>query len=181
MENPVSFTFQLTTPGCAQGSLSLHGNTVHFKVNNSSNPLYDLLTGLTGMISTPSHIWDELNQAWIEWFNDEYAIRIVLTTMDGEHLQVTVSKLNDIFDDSQAHTIIDGECLMVQFILSIVRELDHFIKNTGLLNYSQKWQKDEFPITSLLFLKKSLIDKGLWISNSDVNHNFSDELELLMK
>lgn len=181
MENPVKFSYQLINPGSAKGSLSLHDSSIDFELSNSSNPLYDLLSGLLNMILTPSHIWDEVNQTWIEWMNDEYVIRIILSTVDGEHLHVTACKLNDIFDDTEAEILISGECLMIHFILAIVRELDLFIKNTGLLNYSQQWQKDEFPLTSLLFLKKHLIDRGLWIPHQEINHNLSSEIDLLMK
>jgi hypothetical protein len=66
-------------------------------------------------------------------------------------------------------------------LLAIVAELDAFIKETGLLNYVQQWQKDEFPISTLLFLKKQLIDKNMWQTNHQAGDTLRLEMDLLLQ
>ena len=180
MKNPVKFSYQITQTGMARVGFSLNETEVSFNATNHANPLYDLLNGMAGMILNPAHMWNEENQAWIEWYGENGALRWVLTTTDGDTLQVKIYKITDIFDDSGTNIAIDGTCNMNLFFYAIVKELDQMIKQMGLLNYSQQWQKDEFPLTTFLFLKKQLIDKGVWEVSKAQSTTLSMEMELLL-
>lgn len=182
MQKEVQFTYHISSPGLAKGEVIVSDNKVSFEVNNASNPLYDLLKGMVSMIYEPSHLWDEENICWVDWYNHDCCYKWILSTLDGSTLHIRLSYLNDIYDDDTAKVIINSNCTFQSFYQAIVEELDRFIKECGLLNYEQHWQKDEFPLTYFLILKKYVIDQGLWShkkTNNTTNTSFLDELNFL--
>jgi hypothetical protein len=180
MKNPVRFNYRLNGTGKAAGSFSLRDNSIEFQLSNVSNPLSDLLNGISGLILEPSHIWGDDNVAWVEWYNSESSLRWMLSTTDGVHLNIMMTETPDIFDDTKSKLVMDGECTIDHFIEAVVIALDQLLKSTGLLNYIQVWQKDEFPVTTFLFLKKHLIDKGLWQPMLVDADTLKQETELLL-
>jgi len=179
MNKEVQFTYYIANPGVAKGKIIVHDKEVPFMVTNISNPLYDLLKGMVSLIYEPSHLWDEENICWIDWYNQESGYKWVLETTDGKILNIKLSLLQDVFDDSSAKTIINTHCDFNNFYLAIISALDSFIKEIGLLNYEQQWQKDEFPLTYFLILKKNLIEHGSWKKTNHKDNNLSDEIDLL--
>ena len=180
MKNPIKFSYQIAQPGSARGEISRDGSEVAFDATNHANPLYDLLNGMSGMILNPAHLWGEENQAWIEWYGENGALRWVISTTDGESISIKLYRITDIFDDSGTEVVLEGTCKLNLFFYAVIKELDAMIKEMGLLNYSQKWQKDEFPLTNFLFLKTQLIDKGVWELSKPDNTTLSMEMELLL-
>ncbi|TAJ12255.1 hypothetical protein DMA11_13465 [Marinilabiliaceae bacterium JC017] len=180
MKTPISFLYQIEKPGIASGTLSLHQQSVSFQVTNVSNPLYDLLKGMASLIFEPSHLWGEENMSWIDWYAESNGIKWVLSTEDGKQVHLKVIEYLDIFDESTGKVKIDGVCDFLDLYGAIVQRLDTFIKEMGLLNYEQQWQKDEFPITYFLLLKKHLIEKGSWVSEKIKNNTLNDEIDLLL-
>jgi hypothetical protein len=181
MKKQVGFHYKLQGTGKAVAQLSLWDKHVDFELTNASNPLTDLLNGIGSLILEPSHMWGEDNSAWIEWYGDTAAWRWLITTTDGNHLHITLTHTPDLFDDATSQTVLEGECTLDQLLLAVVAELDGFIKTTGLLNYVQQWQKEEFPISALLFLKKQLIDKNLWQPNHQTGDTLRLEMDLLLQ
>ncbi len=180
MNQILSFKYQLDKPGVARGLFGLNDEVVDFEVTNVSNPLLDLLKGLASMIFEPSHLWDEENMCWIDWYCEQCGIKWVLSTEDGHSLRVKIIRYEDFFDESTAAVAIDSVVNFVEFYSLIIRELDGFIKKTGLLNYEQKWQQDEFPLTYFLLLKKYLIERGQWIPTNEKLGTLSDEIDFLL-
>lgn len=174
------FSFVLEKSGQALVQFSADDQFVKIQLTNVSNPLNDLLKGMASLIFEPSHLWGEENLAHIDWYCDDTSYKWIISTEDGASLNIKIQKTGDFFDDADTVTLLEHTCNFLDFYLAVVRELDFFIKQTGLLNYEQKWQKDEFPITYLLLMKKFLIDKGYWIPNSRNNGTLSDELILLL-
>jgi hypothetical protein len=181
MKEQVGFSYKLQGTGKAVSRFSLRDKHVDFELSNASNPLTELLNGISSLILEPSHIWGEDNSAWVEWYSDSAAWRWLISTTDGSHLHIAVTHAADMFDDATSHTVLEGECTFDHFLLAIVAELDAFIKETGLLNYVQQWQKDEFPISTLLFLKKQLIDKNMWQTNHQAGDTLRLEMDLLLQ
>lgn len=181
MQKKVQFTYQINSPGTATGEIMVYNSKVTFEINNVCNPLYDLLKGMVSLIYEPAHLWDEENICWVDWYSHQCGYKWTLSTLDGNTLHIRLSYLNDVFDDSTAQMIIDTQCNFHSFYQAIIKELDRFIKEIGLLNYEQLWQKDEFPLTYFLILKKHLIELGLWSANNNQNDstNLLDELDLL--
>ncbi len=180
MSKQVQFIYQITPPGIASGNLVVFDKDIAFEITNVSNPLFELLKGLVGMVYEPNHLWDEENVCWVDWYCEHCHMRWILSTLDGKqiHIKVTVSK--DMFDESAAETKLEASCDFFEFVEAIISELDRFIKDVGLLNYEQIWQKDEFPLTYFLILKKYLIEHGLWSTATDINDsNLFDEINLL--
>ncbi|TLX77615.1 hypothetical protein E9993_02935 [Labilibacter sediminis] len=179
MNKQVQFVYQIKKAGVAHGKLVIHDSTVPFEVTNVSNPLYDLLKGLVGLIYEPSHLWDEENICWIDWYCDQKALKWILRTPDGKNINIKILQLEDIFDESTAKVVLESTCKFTEFYQAIIFELDHFIKEIGLLNYEQLWQKDEFPLTYFLILKKHLIEHGRWDASDTEGTNLFDEINLL--
>ena len=179
MSKQVQFVYQIKKPGVAQGKLAIHDTIVPFEVTNVSNPLYDLLKGLVGMIYEPSHLWDEENICCIDWYCDNNALKWILNTPDGKNINIKLLALEDIFDESSAKVVLESTCKFTELYQAIIHELDRFIKEVGLLNYEQLWQKDEFPLTYFLILKKHLIEHGRWNASETESINLFDEMNIL--
>ncbi len=179
MGDQVQFIYHIQPPGIGTGKLVIYDKSITFDISNISNPLYDLLKGLVVMVHEPRHLWDEENVCWIDWFHDTSCYKWVLSTLDGKKLSIKVTASDDIFDDSSAKTILESSCDFMVFCNAIVKELDIFIKELGLLNYQQIWQKDEFPLTYFLILKKYLIENGLWSPGKIDDSNLDEEINIL--
>jgi len=179
MKDPVKFTYTLTAPGTASGSVELNGQKAEFVVSNAGNPLADLLRGMVSLIFEPSHIWDEENIQLIDWYGNEKSYKWAFSTDDGETIRIKIIEYTDLFDSSTAITKLNGACPMLSFYYGIITELDRFIKDTGLLNYEQQWQKEEFPLTYFLILKKHLVERGLWDKEYKSSGILNNEMDIL--
>ncbi|MCQ2216042.1 MAG: hypothetical protein MJZ31_09040 [Bacteroidales bacterium] len=157
-----TFTYSIAEPGVANASLTV-GNDMFadFVLPNVCNPLGDLLTGFVEMITCPKHLWGEDNVVRIVWYGEDEQYNWELEMFEENSISVKVSQVNDFFGDEGVE-LLSFECQLDELLLPIIQSLDTFIKQTGLLNYQQQWQKDEFPLTLFLFLKKHLIDNGRW-------------------
>jgi hypothetical protein len=179
MNNPVKFKYQLTDPGSAVCILEINDHPVEFRISNAGNPLSDLLRGMVSLIFEPSHIWEEENIQLIDWYGIETSYKWIFSTDDGENVNIKIIEYSDLFDSSTGVTKLNEVCLSYDFYLGIISELDKFIKKTGLLNYEQQWQKDEFPLTYFLILKKYLVEKGLWNSETNGQDILNNEMDIL--
>ncbi len=179
MNNPVTFKYNLSNPGSARCMLDINGNAVDFSISNTSSPITDLLRGMVSMIFEPSHIWGEENVQVIEWYGEEKSYKWIFSTGNGEVTHIKIVEYSDIFDSSTGVTRLNEVCSSIDFYAGIVAELDRFIKETGLLNYEQHWQNDEFPLTYFLILKKFLVEKGLWTGTSNKPGILGNEMDIL--
>lgn len=180
MKNRVSFNYNLAENGRAKALLVVGDELWSFEVSNQGDPLKELLDNMCAMILTPSHLWEEQNLFATDWFCDLIGVRWTLSTADGEWLYVKLEVFDDIFDADSGNVIFETECGYIEFFNAIIKELDRFIKKVGLLNYKQKWHNQGFPISSFLFLKKMLIERGVWKPNGKASKAFTDELDLLL-
>lgn len=178
--NLPKFTYALQQPGTALATFSADGCDVEFELTNISNPLGDLLEGLVTMITTPSHIWGEDNVCHVIWYGESSSYNWQVRRVNDEMCNVLITESVDFFGDDTETELLTFSCPFMQLLHCFVSELDHFIKGIGLLNYSQKWQKDDFPVTQFLFLKKTLIDNGLWASKGAHENILNDEIKLLL-
>ncbi|MCQ2203998.1 MAG: hypothetical protein MJZ15_06110 [Bacteroidales bacterium] len=178
-----TFTYCLREPGQAVASLKVNDDEVDFELTNVSNPLGDLLEGLVTMITTPSQMWGEENVCRVIWYGESSTYNWTISHVDESHCNISIAESVDFFGDDTESELIEFDCSFLDFIHAVIVELDKFIKAMGLLNYSQMWQKDEFPITQFLFLKKTLIDNGKWDDTPSAdNHKnvLSDECLMLL-
>ncbi len=180
MNTPFDFTYELVSGGKASGRVVFNDYEVHYEVTNSCNPLFELLKGMAKLIFEPSHIWGEDNISWVDWYGDYACLRWVISTDDGLRADVKLIQYEDIFDETSSALVAEGSISIVNFYCAIIQKLDRFIKREGLLNYEQKWQKDEFPLTYFLLLKKYLIEKGCWIPTNEKVGSLSDEMDYLL-
>lgn len=174
------FSFALGVPGTAHAKFVCGGTEVEFQLDNVCNPLGDLLHGMVTLITTPSHLWGEENSCHVVWYSGTDSLNWFLSVDGNQDLLIKITKSLGFFEDDEVE-LLSFVCPYVVFVQCIVSELDSFVKQTGLLNYAQQWQKNEFPITYFLFLKKHLIDNGHWSPEvckpCDI---LSDELLLLL-
>jgi len=180
LTKPPKFTYNLHQPGSANATLIADNIEVEFELTNISNPLGDLLEGLVTMITTPSHIWGEDNVCHIVWYGESSSYNWKIQRIDNDNCNVQITESVDFFGDDTETELIEFNCQFIQLIQSIISELDTFIKTIGLLNYSQKWQKDDFPITQFLFLKKTLIENNLWAAPEYIDTTNILRNEILM-
>ena len=168
-------------PGTSYATFKVDDELIEFELTNVSNPLGDLLEGLVAMITTPSHMWGEENVCRVIWYGESSTFNWTITYTAEASCHVLLTESVDFFGDDTESTLLECDCNFHDFIHSFIDELDTFIKKIGLLNYAQKWQKDEFPITQFLFLKKVLIDNNKWSSPSKKQNDIlSDELLMLL-
>lgn len=176
----MGFRYELLSKGKACGEFIYDESKVEFTVDNSTNPLSELLKGMINLIFEPSHIWGEENCSTIDWYTESGCLRWKISTENGNGLEFSLIHYTDMFDESTGDVLIESSSLMTDFYFAIVHELDIFIKRVGLLNYEQQWQGDEFPLTYFLVLKKLLIEKGSWIPSVEKVGSLSDEIDFLM-
>lgn len=180
MKHSFLFTYQINKTGKASGIVGNSDRQIPFEVTSDSNPLLDLLKGMANLIYEPSHLWGEDNICWVDWYCSEGGLRWVLSTDDGHQLRVKIIQQSDIFDDATKSVAFDESFELLSFYYIIISKLDILIKQIGLLNYEQKWQKDEFPLTYFLLLKKHLLDRGHWIPINQKAEVLSDEIDFLL-
>lgn len=174
------FNYELTSVGIATGCVQSNNYKVDFALTNSANPINDLLKGLINIIFEPSHIWDEDNTSWIDWYEEDGGLKWVLSTEDGHSIRVKIIAYSDFFDEASGQVKLDVTLNLLDFYYAIVHRLDVFIKKVGLLNYEQRWQNDEFPLTYFLLLKKHLIEKGHWVPTDAPLGTLSNEIDFLL-
>ncbi len=85
MQKEVLFKYNIVSKGLAQGELTIRNHMVPFEVTNVSNPLFDLLKGMVSLIAEPSHLWDEENICWIDWYNETSGYKLIISTTDGKN------------------------------------------------------------------------------------------------
>lgn len=175
------FTYELREPGTAFATFKVNDDTVEFELTNVSNPLGDLMEGLVTMITTPSHIWGEENTCHVIWYGESSTYNWSITYTENNQCHVLLTESVDFFGDDTKSLLLEFDCNFHELILCFVDELDTFIKHVGLLNYTQTWQKDEFPLTQFLYLKKVLIDNNQWPAATNKEKGIlNDEFTLLM-
>ncbi len=163
MKQAFLFNFDLSGSGEATFFIEFGGKSLAFNASNVCNPVADLLKSMLSIIQEPSHLWGEENSAVIEWYYGDYAFTFELSSPDGKKIKFRLSKKASIFENSEvSEDSLEGSMDLQEFIYVIIFEFDSFIKRTGLLNYMQLWQKDEFPLTYFLSLKKYLIQWKKW-------------------
>ncbi|MBK3517488.1 hypothetical protein [Carboxylicivirga marina] len=180
MKFPFHFTYNLVAVGLAEGAITANDQKVNFRLTNNSNPLHDLLKGMINLVFEPSHIWGEDNVSWVDWYEENGALKWVLSTEDGHTVHVKVIRFEDFFDETSGKLVLETAIGLLDFYYAIIHQLDIMLKKDGLLNYEQKWQKDEFPFTYFLLLKKHLIEKGHWIPTKERLGTLSDEIDFLL-
>ncbi|MCQ2236854.1 MAG: hypothetical protein MJZ18_07645 [Bacteroidales bacterium] len=157
-----SFTYSIVEPGLANASLTVGDDLfADFSLPNVCNPLGDLLSGFVNMILCPKHLWGEQNLSHIVWYGDDEQYTWEVEMLDANSISVKITQVDDFFGEEGVE-LLSFECQLDELVLPIIKCLDSMIKQMGLLNYHQQWQKDEFPLTMFLFLKKYLIDNGKW-------------------
>lgn len=177
----LEFSYTLCEPGKATATFSSCGETTEFDLSNVCNPLGDLLGALDALVANPTHLWGETNAAAFVWYCENESYNWQLTLGQGDRLTLRVTETCEFFGDDEVE-IISGDCPLRDFLAVVVATLDTLVKKVGLLNYHQQWQTDEFPLTSFLFLKKWLIDNGVWMpgATAQLEGTLASEVRLLL-
>jgi hypothetical protein len=105
---------------------------------------------------------------------------IEFSTKNGKTIDLILTKNASPFGEEKPAKVIKGKVPLQEFYHTIIVELDTFIKKTGLLNYAQVWQKDEFPLTYFLVLKKYLIGWKIWIPSKEESDVLESEFMMVL-
>ncbi len=173
------FAFELADAGMANAVLVCKNITVQFAPTNVCDPVGDLLRALEQLLTNPTYLWGDPAQSSLVWYDDNSSLTWLLTMTNDKTINLNLKKSEGFFQEN-SETLLDVDCSSYDFINSVVSEFDKMIKHSGLLNYQQHWQNNEFPLTTFLFLKKALIDKKKWKSSASKDHILNDELNLLL-
>lgn len=175
------FTYEFREQGTANATFAYGDISISFHLTNVSNPLNELLEGIVAIIRNPSQLWGERNIKVITWYDDAITYNWNLEMLNNSTLRLQITQGTGFFDDTNTIELINIDINIHIFINAIISELDSFIKQIGILNYVQFWQKGNFPITDFLYLKKHLIDFNIWTNhNNNPCDTLSDEILLLM-
>ncbi|ASB48621.1 hypothetical protein [Alkalitalea saponilacus] len=181
MKNTLTFKYDLIETGKAGGYFIYKKKKLQFEALNASNPLGDLLKSMVDLVQTPAHLWGEENSAGVEWYCDNCVFTMEFSSLDGETIDFTLIRNTNAFEENnQPEEIIEGSVPLKSFYYVIIKELDGLIKKKGLLNYAQIWQKDEFPLTFFLILKKYLITWKIWTASMDESDVLESEFMMVL-
>ena len=150
-----------------------------FELPNVCNVLGDMLSSLVTLLTNPSQLWDESNAVGFVWYSESDSYNWTLSLAAGGVLRIRITQTCEFFGEDEVE-LVNTECPVFDFVGCVVKELDRFIKSVGMLNFLQHWKAYEFPTTYFLFLKKHLMDDGLWHNSTDKKGNvLTDESKLL--
>ncbi len=180
MNNPVSFSYVVGQNGQVNGQFALNQQSITFKMEKSANPLHEMLTGMMELVAEPRYYWGMPNTCKIDWYDESESLRWILSTQDGQQLDVLLYKCANMFEEPSDELIISGTCSLINFYQAILEKADLVIKENGLLGYGHQQRQGDFPIASFLFLKKFLINQGKWFANNQVQKEFEEEINLLL-
>jgi hypothetical protein len=180
MKRTFSFSYDLTETRKAQGSFNYGKKEFPFEVTNVSNPIGDLLKAMVSLVQKPSHLWDEENKTIIEWYSEESIYFLELSSSDGKNISVSLIKSDGAFGIETSKKQLSFTTPFKQFYLTIILELDQLLKEKGLLNYAQHWEKDEFPLTWFLILKKYLINWKMWTASMEEADILESEFMMIL-
>jgi hypothetical protein len=178
MTSKLKFKYDLAGTGKAKGHFVIEDTKLNFHTLNVCDPLGDLLQAMVSIIQEPSHLWDEENRAVVEWYCDEFILVLDLSSPDGNTIHLHLTQTAIPLGEEMPLRKISGIFELKDFYLTIIVELNNLIRQKGLLNYAQLWQKNEFPLTYFLILKKYLINWKIW--KPDVSDNDILESEFMM-
>ncbi len=171
MKPTFSFSYKLIEIGRSKGQFNINDEVMEFETTHASNPLSDLLQAMVSIIQAPSHLWDEKNNAMVEWYCDKHLLLIDISSPEGKTIHLNLTRTAGPFGEEVPTKKFSCVLPLEDFYLIIIQELDQLIKKKGLLNYAQMWQKNEFPLTFFLILKKYLINWKVWkpdVVDSDI-------------
>lgn len=176
-----TFAFGLTDePERAWACYTVNGVENEFELTNVCNALGDMLSSMVTLLANPSQLWDEGNTVGFVWYCDSDSYNWTLTLGAGQVLTVRITQTCEFFGDDEVE-IVNAQCNVFEFMRCIIEELDRFIKKCGLLNFLQTWRANEFPLSYFLYLKKHLMDDGLWeCKMNGKGSTLDDEMALLL-
>ena len=180
MKAKFGFKYDLVDTGKGRGGFIYGKKELIFEALNVSNPLGDLLKSMVSLVQEPSYLWGEESPKIVEWYCESCMFMIEFSTKNGKTIDITLTQNAAPFGEEKPPKIIKGKLPLQEFYLTIIRELDTFIKKTGLLNYAQVWQKDEFPLTYFLVLKKYLIGWKIWIPSKEESDVLESEFMMVL-
>lgn len=180
MKGKFGFKYDLADPGKGRGCFIYGKKEMKFEAINICNPLGDLLKAMTSLIQEPSYLWGEEASKFVEWYCESCIFILEFSTKNGKTIEFSMTKSPAPFGEEKPSVKITGKIPLQEFYHTIITELDTFIKKTGLLNYAQIWQKDEFPLTYFLVLKKYLISWKIWIPSKEESDVLESEFMMVL-
>lgn len=179
MNTKFKFKYDLLDSGKGVGAFTYGKMELSFETLNVCNPISDLLKAMTSLVQEPAYLWGEVSSKIVEWYCDECIFIMEFSSDNGKTIDFTLTK-NSVFGEEKPTMTIKGKIPLQEFYHVIIAELDTFIKKTGLLNYAQIWQKDEFPLTYFLILKKYLIGWKIWIPSKEESDVLESEFMMVL-
>lgn len=180
MNAKFGFSYDLVDTGKGRGCFKYGKKNLSFEALNVCNPIGDLLKSMANLVQEPSYLWGEKSVKVVEWYGESCIFVMEFSTNNGKTLEFTLTRNAAPFGEEKPSVKINGKLPLQEFYHIMILELDTFIKKTGLLNYAQIWQKDEFPLTYFLILKKYLIGWKIWIPSKEESDVLESEFMMVL-
>lgn len=181
MKAKFGFSYDLIEPGKGHGTFMYGKKELAFNALNVCNPIGDLLKSMVSLVQEPSYLWNEESTKVVEWYCESCIFVMEFSTKNGKTIEFALTRNSAPFGgEEKLGYSIKGKVPLQEFYHVIILELDSFIKKVGLLNYAQIWQKDEFPLTYFLILKKYLILWKIWIASMEESDVLESEFMMVL-
>ncbi len=180
MNAKFGFTYDLFDAGKGRGNFTYGKKEIAFETANLCNPIGDLLKSMVALVQEPSYIWGEEASQVVEWYCESCVFVMEFSSKNGKTIYFTLTRSSVHYEEEKPAVTIKGRVPFQEFYHIIIAELDTFIKKAGLLNYAQVWQKDEFPLTYFLILKKYLIGWRIWIPSKEESDVLESEFIIVL-
>jgi hypothetical protein len=180
MKGKFGFSYDLADTGKGQGRFIYGKKALTFETLHVCNPIGDLLKSMVSMVQEPSYLWGEESKRVVEWYSESFVYVLEFSTRNGKTIEFSLTRSASVFGEGKAVVTIKGKAPLQEFYHIMVTALDTFIKKIGLLNYAQVWQKDEFPLTYFLILKKYLILWKIWKASKEESDVLESEFMMVL-
>lgn len=153
----MKFEYRLSGLGWADGVVEVDSRKCYFTTSYLTDALNDLLKAIISI--TPSCVpFDELRlESAFQFYAEPSGTEWVLKRVNDDLIFVQIVSFSDIDHKMEPVREMEFEMPFIDFVGSVVKELDLLIKTHGLVGFRECWYEHDFPLTSFLKLKNYYI------------------------
>jgi hypothetical protein len=170
---------------------------VEFLVSKSSDPFQEVINALLNFeadedaeLSDDSYMFLWTGDTWgYEWQFEKMGEGVVqLKIIQINNLRYYLSRqgidddvlMEEIVPVNEDEILYEETIIIDELISAVVRCVDRYLKEYGILDYSRQWGNTGFAITSYLKLKSYLLQKDLWTGDAAISEVFKRKVGQLI-
>jgi hypothetical protein len=140
----MEFSYKLSGRGWAEGHIKINSQVVYF---TASYQLNCLLAILPDCVAFPQ------KSKTFEWYEEPGGTVWTLERND-EEVSIKIVSYEDMYSKKEIGIVFNEVCLMDDFVIAVVNELNMLLKQHGIGGYKESWVNHEFPYNEYLKLKE---------------------------